>query len=81
MSPDLPLCKDCKYFSEESSAKCRHPASLSHQQVDLVYGGSLYRTCAKMRDATQLCGQIGWFFEASAPTFLQQLQQLKKAFS
>ena len=67
MKTETKICKDCKYWSYESSAnKCKHTLSLvERESTNLITGkvsSSVYRDCAHMRYYSN-CGEEADLFE------------------
>ena len=66
----MKLCKDCKYFLEDTSivgnytAVCQHPQSARYD--DPVYGNHTKHSCRIMRDNKMPCGMTGKLWVASA---------------
>ena len=66
----MKLCKDCKFFLEDTSivgnytAVCQHPQSARYD--DPVYGNHTKHSCRIMRDNKMPCGMTGKLWVASA---------------
>ena len=64
------LCKDCKFFFEDTSivgnytAVCQHPQSERYD--DPVYGNHTKHSCRTMRDNKMPCGMTGKLWLAAA---------------
>jgi hypothetical protein len=64
---DIKVCKNCKYWSYESSLNvCKHSLSqIQQREINLITGSVIkesYRECSNMRFYTN-CGEEGDLFE------------------
>lgn len=81
MKTETKICKDCKYWSYESSAnKCKHTLSLVvNESTNLITGNvssAIYRDCEHMRYYSN-CGKQGELFEPRVILFDKVIKLIK----